>query len=78
MVRLLSGVKNPGMEPIGMISLLTVPGELLDAGQLEVVEVDEAEGGPVQGLHRLPDTATKPCSILALIFDGSAEHVAHI
>ena len=22
------------------------PGELLDAGQLEVVEVDEAEGGP--------------------------------
>ena len=43
-----------------MYSMYNAPGELLDAGQLEVVEVDEAEGGPVQGLHRLPDTATKP------------------
>ncbi len=31
------------------------PGELLDAGQLEVVKVDEAEDGPEQRLRRLPE-----------------------
>lgn len=34
------------------------PGELLDPGQLEVVKVDEAEGGPEQGLGGLPQAET--------------------
>ena len=33
-----------------------LPRELLYAGELEVVEVHEPEGGPVQGLGRLPNT----------------------
>ena len=32
------------------------PGELLDAGQLEVVQVDQTESGPEQGLRSLPET----------------------
>ena len=31
--------------------------ELLDAGQLEVLEVDQAEHGPEQRLRRLPQAA---------------------
>ena len=33
------------------------PRELLDAGQLEVLEVDEAEHSPEQRLSRLPQAA---------------------
>ena len=35
------------------------PGELLDSSQLEVVQVDQAEGGPEQGLRGLPETERK-------------------
>ena len=34
------------------------PGELLDAGQLEVVQVDEAENGPKQCLGSFPKAET--------------------
>jgi hypothetical protein len=33
------------------------PGELLDAGQLEVVEVNQAENGPEERLRGLPKAA---------------------
>ena len=32
------------------------PRELLDAGELKVVQVDQTEGGPEQGLARFPKT----------------------
>ena len=35
------------------------PGELFDACQLEVVQVDEAENGPEKGLDCLPQTENK-------------------
>ena len=35
------------------------PRELLDPGQLEVVQVDQAKGGPKQGLTCFPKTESK-------------------